>query len=53
MPSLSSVHLMYVRSWLLNFGCALVVASVFYVLLCRELTTTESRAKILARVKCI
>ena len=27
-------------------GCTLVVASVFVVLLCRDLTTTESRVKV-------
>ena len=39
-------HIMHVRSWLLDFRCALVVASVFVVLLFRDLTTPESRVKV-------
>ena len=41
-----SDHLMHVCSWLLDFGRVIVVASVFVVLLCCDLTTTESRVKI-------
>ena len=32
-----------VRRMLLDFGCALVGRSVFVVLLCRDLTSSESR----------
>ena len=42
----SGDHLMHVSSWLLDFGRALVVASVFLVFLCRDLTTAESRMKV-------
>ena len=31
---------------LLDFGCAVVVMSVLIVLLCRDLTTAESRVKV-------
>ena len=41
-----SDHLMHMHSWLLDFGCVIVVASVFVVLLFRDLTTTESRVKV-------
>ena len=41
-----SDHLMHVSSWLLDFGCALVAASVFVVLLFHDLTTAESRMKV-------
>ena len=41
---------MFLRSWLLGGcalgGCALLVASVFDVLMCHDLTTIESRVKV-------
>ena len=37
-----SDHLMHVCSWVLDFGRVIVVASVFVMLLFRDLTTTES-----------
>ena len=39
-------HLMHVCSSSLDLRCILVVASVFVVLLCRVLTTKESRVKV-------
>ena len=39
-------HTKHLQSWLLDFGCVLVVASVFVVLLFRDLTTPESRVKV-------
>ena len=36
------------RSWLLDFGFTPVVANVFVVLLCHDLTTAESRVKVCA-----
>ena len=36
---------MRVRRFLLDFGNAIVVVNVFVVLLCRYLTTSESRVK--------
>ena len=38
---------MHVCSWLLDFGCVIVVAGVFVVLLFPDLTTTETRVKVL------
>ena len=34
------------RTCFLDFGCAIVVVNVFVVLLCRDLTTAESRVKV-------
>ena len=39
---------MHVRRCLLDFGCVKFVVDVFVVLLCRDLTTSESRLKISA-----
>ena len=42
----SGDYLIHVSSWLFDFGCALVVASVFIVLLYRDSTITECRVKV-------
>ena len=45
MPFLSSDHFMHVRC-LLDFGCTIIMLNAFVVLLCRDLTTAESRANV-------
>ena len=42
-----SENLMHMCIWLLDFGWDLVVASVFFVLVSCDLTTAESRVKVL------
>ena len=36
---------MHVRRCLLDLGCAIVVVNAFVVLLCRDVTTAESKVK--------
>ena len=48
-----SDHLMHVRRWLLDLGCAIVVEDLFIVTMFRDLTTAKIKGEDLVLVKCI